>query len=301
MDRLTLVETFVRLAERASFSQAARDLGTSQPTVSRQVRELEGLVGTALVQRTTRRVVLTPAGQRFYRDARELLALYDRARGQAAAGAAELSGTLRIAAPVAFGELVLVRQVIAFRERHPAIKIDLQLHDRYVDLIDEGVDVAIRIGELVDSSLIARRLGRVRQVLVASPAYLRAHGEPRRVRDLARHAYARFGGLRAGQRRTLVGPQGPREVTVGGWLRVNNALAIREAILAGAALGALHEYAVAALIEQGALKRILPRHELPPQDLHALYPARTLTPRTRQFIDFLAAELAAVPGIHRRA
>jgi DNA-binding transcriptional LysR family regulator len=221
MDRLRALQAFVRVAELGSFTAAGRELRVTQSQVSRAVRELEREVESQLFTRSTRRVVLTPEGQRYLHGVRDALRTLDAANDAVRTDSRAVSGTLRVTAPAELGEY-LTPVMTALIAEHPALSIDSLLTDRLVDLIDEGFDVAIRVGPMAPSALRARRLGTNLAVLCASPAYARAHELPRHPRDLREHAFVLFTGKRNPERLTLVDGRGhAAQVRLAGRLRTN--------------------------------------------------------------------------------
>jgi len=296
MDRLQAIEAFVRVVERRSFAAAARDLSSSRALVSKQIQLLETRLGVRLLNRTTRQVSLTEAGQAYYERCLRVLEEVAAADDAAAAQQHEPSGRLRINAPTSFGRLHLAGAVADFLSRHPAVEIDLTLEDRQVDLVAEGFDLAVRIARLPDSSLIARRLAPCRLVLCASPAYLAARGTPGSVAELAHHRcliYA-YGAQRNDWR--LDGPDGPASVRVGGHFRANNGDVIQELALAGQGIALQPTFMAGPELRRGALVQVLPGYEPPPLAIQAVYPhARLLPARVRAFLDFLAARYAQEP------
>lgn len=244
MDRLKAMEMFVRVVERGSFSAVARDMQTTQSSVSKHVVALEQRLGVALLARTTRSLSLTPAGERYFERARQLVPEIAEAEGDAARGEQHLAGTLRIAASVGFGRLRLLPLINSFLDAHPNIQIDLRLDDGFVDLVAEGVDLAVRIGELADSSLVARRIGSSRRILVASQRYVDSLpadvGLPTTPEDLLRHNCIVYTGLATRdvwsfdeRPRGSSEEQGIVKVRVRGNLKTNSSEVIRASVLAG--------------------------------------------------------------------
>ena len=289
MDRLTGIEVFVEVAEQGSFSGAARRLGLSSSAVGKHVAALEERLGARLFNRTTRRVSLTEAGARFYEHAGRLLA--ELAEAEVAVGElhAEPRGTLRVNGPMSFGIRHLGDAVADFIRLHPKIRIELSLTDRFVDVVDEGWDIAIRIGDLDSSSLIARRLAPCRRLAVAAPAYLAAHGPPGRPEDLARHACLLYGHdpgvddwvLEQGGERVRVRVDGP--------LRSNNGDAIKAAALAGLGVALTPTFICSEELADGRLVPALPGWWQPDIPVAAVYPPnRRVSRKVRTFIDFLA-------------
>lgn len=297
MDQLQLLQTFVRVAERGSLSQAARELGVTQPAVSKQIAALEARVAARLLQRTTRKVALTDAGRRYYERCRAVLGELDEAAAELRPGR-ELRGPLRVHAPTTFGELFLGRLALQFQQSHPEVVIDLVLNDRYVNLVEEGADVAIRMGRGHEPGRVVKRLGLLARVLVASPAYLRRHGAPKTAADLARHRGVRFSGAPGGDVVELRGPRGPVSARIPSAFTSNNALVLRQALLAGAGIGQVPRWLVHEPLRHRALSVVLPELSVPPTELNAVYPSGRFVPeRARRFVEHVAEGLRRAPGI----
>jgi DNA-binding transcriptional LysR family regulator len=290
-DRLFALRLFVRIARTESFSRAARELGLSQPSASRIAAELEQDVGIALLTRTTRGVKLTEAGTEYLARIEPILAALDEA-DHAARGTGELRGTLRVALSIGFGIREVIPRLAAFMQRHPALRVDLLMSDQRDDLVAESVDVALRWGELTDSSATARRLGVSPRVLAASPAYLARAGSPDTPESLANHeviisplgvglgwwAFERDG------RTTSVRVQGRLTTSV-------NQGAIAAAV-AGLGILAIGLWNCRAELASGALVQVLPDRQLKPIELHAVFAAgRAVKPSARAFADYLASAL----------
>jgi len=297
MDRLSAIEAFVGVAETASFSAAARKLGTSKSAISRHVSALEMRLGARLFHRTTRALTLTEAGHGYLDRAQRLLADLeeaDRAVGQLQAAP---RGRLRINAPMSFGFLHLAPAIPDFLARHREVDIDLVMNDRFVDLVDEGFDVAVRIGTLANSSLIARRLAPIRRVVCASPEYLRQRGFPKTPDDLKAHIClpnTNISRLHEWRFQTPDGKSWPVEIR--GRLSANNGDALRVAALKGLGLTFLPTFIAGADLKTGALVPVL--EAFVPQDmtLNAVYPhARHLSPKVRAFVDFLIQRFGPEP------
>jgi DNA-binding transcriptional LysR family regulator len=289
---------FLRLAESGSFTQVARELGTSQPSISRQISALEDRLGARLVQRTTRSVTLTEEGRRFYDRALLVLESIQEAEASVGRGNRRPAGRVRIAAPVAFSRLHLMPLIPGFLDRHPEVTIDLIMHDGFADLVAEGIDVALRVGEPADPTLIAKRLGETRRVAFASPLYLKKHGEPAHPRELASHSCIRYTLLATGTRWLFDSPAGPLSVEVTGPFQANNSEGVREAVLAGLGIGVLPIWAFTDEIRKGLVKVILQAFEPRRLPLNALYPSRRFVPaKVRAFIDYFEAEFSQEPTI----
>jgi DNA-binding transcriptional LysR family regulator len=298
MNELDGMRTFVRIVERGGLTAVSRESGLGQSTISRRLKELEEALGVVLLERTTRQATLTEAGAAYYDRAKTILQLVDDAHEQVKALKTTAEGPIRISATSAFGVLHLCRLLFAFQEAHPKVRIDLGLTDRRIDLVREGVDLAVRLGPLNDSALIGRKLGDSRRILVAAPAYLDRRGTPMRPRDLADHNAILFAGLASGRTLQLSDAEGASEtVTLAGDFQADQALAIRQALVAGRGLGVAHEWLVADLLATGELVRILPERRLDSLPLHVLMaPGRTRIARVRLLLDFLAAQIEGVPG-----
>jgi DNA-binding transcriptional LysR family regulator len=303
MDRpdvtLERMRSFIRVAERGSLSAVARELRVGQSTITRHLRELEEAVGVPLLSRTTRRVTLTDEGRRYHADCVQILRLVEQAGDEARAARGAASGTIRISCTAGFGVLHVSRLLFAFQDRHPDIAVDLNLTDEYVDLVREGVDIALRLGPLTDSSMKLRPLGRSRRLMAAAPAYLAARGRPSVPQDLAAHEGIRMTNVAGSETLVLEGPGGERHaVPFGGRFRVDHGLAAREALIAGRGIGPAHRWLVDDLLADGRVEAILPGWEPPPVPLSLLIvPERAGIARVRLLVDFLVERIAGVPGI----
>ena len=296
MDRLTAMQIFVRIVEVGSLSAAARDHGLSQPSVSRQLRSLERSLGARLLNRSTRHLVLTETGRQYYEDCRRILGDIAAAESNVGALQATLTGTLRVNTSVALGELYIVPIACRFQNLHPELTVDLTLNERFVDLVEEGIDIAIRFGALRDENIVARRLGSTRRVTVATPAYLRRHGTPETPADLAKHNCILFN-YPPNTEWTYSGPRGEDKVKVKGRFRANNGQAIRTAILAGLGIAWIPETLIFDQMKAGAVKLLLTDYSMAPLDVHALYlPAPYVPAKARAFVDFLQEEFRSIPG-----
>lgn len=297
MDRLDELTVLVTVLDSGSLAAASRRLRRSPPSITRALAALEDRVGARLIERTTRRLTPTEAGRTLAAQARAVLGAYAEAVRDAADAPAR--GTVRVTAPVVFGRRHVTPLVATFLDAHPAVTIDLVLADRNLDLVDEGLDVAIRIGRLADSSLLARRVGEVRQMLVASPSYLAARGSPRTPGDLAGHD-AIFSASRPmpiewrfrDATRTRIVRLAPR-------LLVNEVEAALVAARLGRGIAMALSYQVADDLAAGTLVRLLPDHEPPPVPVQLVTPGgRHMAPRVRAFLDHAAQALGTLPAIH---
>jgi DNA-binding transcriptional LysR family regulator len=296
---LDRMRTFVRVAERGNLSVVARELGLGQSTVTRHLRELEDAVGVPLLSRTTRRVTLTEEGSRYYANSVQILRLVEQAADEARGTRGAAAGTIRISCTAAFGVLHVSRLIFAFQDRYPDIAVDLSLTDERVDLVREGVDIALRLGPLTDSSMKLKSLGQSQRLLVAAPDYLAARGRPMAPNDLSRHDGVRMSNIAGSDILTLQGQSGKRHaIPLGGRLRVDHGLAAREALAAGRGIAPAHRWLVDDLLTAGRLEVILPDYAPPSVPLSMLIvPERAGIARVRLLVEFLAEEIARIPGI----
>lgn len=299
MDRLEELQVFLAIAEHGSLAEAARRTGRSPPAVTRILGEMEERYGVRLASRTTRRFALTEAGQRLAAHAERLLGEFESAERDVAGEAAAPRGRLRLSAPQTFGRMHLMPVVLEFLRAHPEIAVELALEDRPIDLIEEGVDLALRIAHLDASSLVARRIGAVRRVVVASPDYLARRGTPDVPEDLARHAIVLFQNQANGPHWAFELLDGvARTVRVTARLTVNRSEAAIDAARRGHGIARVLSYQVADDIRRGALVRLLGGFERRPIPVHLVFPsARLLAPRVRVFLDFAVPRLAALDAL----
>jgi DNA-binding transcriptional LysR family regulator len=292
MDRLEDLQAFIAIIERGSLTAAARHLGRSLQAVSRSLAALEREIGVELLRRTTRRSLVTEAGLAFHRRVGTALAEIDAAKTEAAKGRSEPAGLLRMTSSTVFAPLYVVPAIRAFLADHPKIDVQLELSDSYVDLVGEGFDLAIRIGELPDSNLKARRLAVLRRVVFAAPSYLAAHGSPRQPQDLEHHECIVRTAARDGNAWPFLVGGRLRTVRVKGRLRTNGALAANEAAVQALGIANAPLWQVKSLVDRGAVKLLLTRFEPPYVPIHAVWPATRLLPaKTQLFVDFLASRL----------
>lgn len=297
VDTLADIAVFVRVVERGSFTLAADDLSLSRAVVSKYISRLEERLGARLLNRTTRRLNLTEAGAALFEASRGALERIEEAEAAVAQYQAAPRGTLRVSAPMSFGILHLGPALADFAREFPAVNLDIRLDDRFVNLLDENVDVAVRIGTLTDSSLVARRLGVTRALAVASPAYLAEHGEPQVPEDLASHdclIYSYLSNANVWRFTARDGREVP--VAVSGNIRINNGIVLAEAALAGRGILVTPSFYVAPMVRDGRLKRILADYRLPELGIYAVYPQKThVPPKVRVFIDYLVARFGRKP------
>ena len=297
MARLDEMEIFAEVVEAEGFSAAARRLGLSKSAVSKQVGRLEDRLGVRLLNRTTRRLSLTEAGTSFYEACRRVLDAAETAERAVANLSADPRGLLKLNAPMSFGFLHLAQAIPAFHARYPQITVEAAMNDRFVDLIEEGYDLALRIGDLADSSLIARRLAPCRSVLCASPDYLDRHGRPERPEDLSGHACLIYANNQNPQEWLLRTPGGGLvRAKVQGPLLANNGDVLCGAALGGMGISRLPTFIVGQHLREGRLETVLPGFPLPEQGIHAVYPhSRNLSVKVRVFVDFLAERFGPEP------
>lgn len=303
MDKLQAMATFVRVVETGSFSAVAREQGATQSAVSKQVAALERALGAPLLIRSTRALSLTEEGQRYFEQVRRIIGEVSEAESVFRLGEAQLSGWLRIAASVAFGRLRLMPVVQAFMHQHPNLKVDLRLDDGFVDLIEQGVDVAVRIGELSDSSLIARQVATCSRILVAHRDYLEtlppALREPQHPRDLSQLNCIVYTELATRNAWTFLpiqaehpGSAAACTVEVTGRLQTNSSEVVRAAVLGGMGVACTPNWLFLAELEGGELLRLLPTWEVPDLPIHLVSPpGRHLSAKVRAFGTSVAAAL----------
>ncbi|TDM08423.1 MAG: LysR family transcriptional regulator [Ideonella sp. MAG2] len=294
MDRLSAMQTFVRVVESGSFSAVAREARTTQSQVSKQVAALERALGAQLLNRTTRALSLTEAGERYFEQARRLVAEVAEAESALRQGESQLSGWLRVAASVGYGRLKLLPKVQSFLAAHPDVKIDLRLNDGFIDLIEQGVDVAVRVGELPDSSLVARRIGTTTRALLTSRHYLRTLPKgvkaPRAPEDLLQHnciVYSELATQNAWSFTAGPGAAQPigTQVTIRaqGNLQTNSSEVIRASVLAGMGIGYAPTWLFEAELASGDVQILLPQWPAPALPIHIVCP-----PQRRQSAKVLA-------------
>jgi DNA-binding transcriptional LysR family regulator len=297
MDRFADMQMFVRVVETGGISAAAERLQVAKSAVSRRLAELEGRLGAQLLHRTTRRLNLTDSGRAYFEQAQRILADLDEAEAAVSQAHTALKGRLRIALPLSFGLLHLAPLIEAFMLLHPDLEFDLDFNDRQIDLMQEGFDLAIRIANLADSSLIARRLAPIRHLLSASPDYLNKHGAPTRPEDLRNHvclAYSNLADPGLWPYRAPDGATGSVQVPVK--LKANNGDFLYQAALAGHGLILHPTFYLRDAIRRGALVPVLTEYAWPEVNAYAVYPpTRHLSSRVRAFVDFLAQRLAGEP------
>jgi DNA-binding transcriptional LysR family regulator len=289
---------FAETAKRGNFAQASRELGCTPSSLAKAVRRLEVLLGVRLFHRTTRSVTLTDDGRRLFERCQRVLAELELLHDEASGVRAEPSGTLRIDMPVALGRLVVLPLLARLAERHPQLSIDARLTDRYVDVVKEGIDVAIRTGTLDDSSLVAHPFGEQEQLLFGAPSYLAGAGTPRDVADLSKHTAVLFRAPSTGKHRPWQLRSRARDLSILPRSRicVDDGDAIVRAAILGMGIGQVPHYMVAEPIARGELVELLPSFRPAPMPIAAVIPTARLVPaRVRVFLDLIARSADAIP------
>lgn len=300
MDRLDELTVFLAVLEAGSLAGAARRLRRSAPAVTRILGVLEARAGARLVERTTRRLAVTEAGRRLAEEGRAILAGYEAAMSREEGG--PLRGPLRLSAPLVFGSRHVAALLLRFLDLHPGVTGDLVLNDRNLDVVEEGLDVAVRLSVLANSRLVARRVGEVRRVTVASPGYLAGRGMPNQPADLAGHALIYSSTQPGPTEWRFEGPRGPQTVRLRPRLMINAVEPVVAAAVAGRGITRIMTYQVAEEVADGRLIRILRAYEPAPIPVQLVTASARLMPaRVRAFLDFAAAELTALAVIRPEA
>jgi DNA-binding transcriptional LysR family regulator len=293
MQDLRALTIFVKVAERLSFVRAATDLGITQAGVSNAISRLEDQVGARLLARTTRRVTLTEHGAAYFQRCRQALAELEEAELELKDAQVKPSGNLRVDMPVSFGRLKVVPLLGAFHAQFPDVKLRVTFDDRYIDLIEEGVDISIRFGALQDSSLIVRRLAEAQLGVVASPDYFSKYGKPRRPEDLAEHDCIAFTFRESRMARDwrFAGVGAETTLTPQGTMSFSDGAAVLDAVCAGYGIAQLQDFFTEAPSARGQLVEVLEKFRPSPQPIWLVYPqTRHLTPQVRAFLDFMVAQ-----------
>ena len=288
MDRIGAMQAFVAVADLQGFAPAARKLGLSPSGVTRLIAALEDRLGARLLQRTTRQVALTDVGARYLERVRRILADVEEAEGSAQAERTRPSGRLVVSAPIGFGRLHVSPVMSAYLTRYPEVFGELRLSDRIINLVEDGVDLAVRIGHLADSSLVARHVGEMRRIVVASSGYLKRHGEPRTPRAMASHQTIQFGATAASPDWHFVEDGSGIRVACTPRLTTNSADAAIQYAAQGGGLTRVLAYQAADAIRGGRLRIVLQEFEQPPLPIHIVYPtSRLLSAKVRTFVDLV--------------
>lgn len=294
MDKLSALTSFVYAVQLGSFSAAASRLGVSQPAVSQQVRSLEDNLGTRLINRTTRRLSLTDAGERYFAYASDILEKLSEADRSVQSAEAQMSGRLTVSLPYAFAEPVLADFLTQFKAAYPAIFFDVQLSDAMVDVQKDQIDVAIRMGHLIDDRLIVKKLGDMQRCLIASPAYLEKAGRPRTIEDLKSHEFLLYPHIADAGYIELLSPTGkPAKVPVSPAMVINNSAALRRAAVAGLGVSTAVTWLSAPHFNNGELEHVLEDWSFGVHPVHAVYPSYRFIPmKVRQFVSDLQDYMA---------
>jgi DNA-binding transcriptional LysR family regulator len=285
---------FVRVVETGSFSKAAREFSTTQPTVSKQIAATEERLKVRLLNRNTRGVSLTESGALYYEKCKIIVRETEEADNIVRLQQSQAQGMLRIGTSVAFGRRVIVPLALDFMKRHPQVQLDLSFEDRYTDLVSQGLDVAVRMGKLADSSLGARYLGVNPWVMVAAPRYLKKYGTPKKPRDLSGHAALIYSSVLGDDVWRLISPKGDAvTVPVAGRLRSNNLSAVLAAARNGLGIAAMPRYVAADSLLSGQVLEVLADHSLPEQEIHAVFPSPKLVPgKVQALVAYLQGHFA---------
>ncbi|MDJ0710691.1 MAG: LysR family transcriptional regulator [Woeseiaceae bacterium] len=298
LDRLSLLETFVRIADAGSISAAARDLGLSQPSASRQLAELESRLKTQLIRRTTHSLVLTDSGAELLADARQLIDGWEALSEKHLAGDRLIQGSLKVVAPVALGQLHLARIVWRFQQDHPGVKVTWQLEDGPIRFVEVGCDCWVKVGPVPDETLVVRSLGTVERLLVASKPFVAEHGMPRGPAAAERLPLAALEPFEGGRIPLSQGKKRAQTIRPIPRMQTNNIFALKEAVLMGLGMAVMPRWFVASELKSGALIDILPTWRAPALDVHVAYlPGRHQTLRLTTFLNALRQQVPKISGI----
>ncbi|MCC3414753.1 MAG: LysR family transcriptional regulator [Microcoleus sp. PH2017_01_SCD_O_A] len=297
MDRIACMQTFVRAIEMKSFSAVAREQQTTQPTISKQIAALEKYLGVQLITRSTTNLSLTEEGKRYYQYCQQILETVAEAEASLT-GKERATGILRLGCPVLFGEKQIVPRLKAFMKRYPDVKIDLMMADSFVDIVENGLDLLIRIGNRPDSSLISHRIGTTRRVTVATTGYFEQAGEPQTPDDLVDRDCIVYTHLSTGNEWHFQGTDGTIKVQVGGCFQTNSSVAIRAAVLSGLGIAVAPVWMFGDEIYRGDLKVVLEDYQPTPLPINGVYRRSRFYPaKITCFIDFLEAEFKLDPWV----
>jgi DNA-binding transcriptional LysR family regulator len=293
MDRLQAMEVFVRVVETGSFSKAAKEFSITQPTVTKMVAAIEERLKVRLLNRNTRGVSVTESGALYYEKCKVIVRESDEADNIVRLRQTQAQGLLRVGTSVAFGRRVVLPLALEFMAKHPQVQIDLSFEDRYTDLVANGIDVAVRMGKLADSTLGARFLGVNPWLMVASPKYLRKHGTPKKAEELSRHPALIYNSVLGDDVWRLTTPKGETiTVPVAGRLRSNNLSAVLAAARNGYGIAAMPHYVASDSLQTGQVVEVLRGNTLPEQEIHAVFPSPKLVPgKVLAFIAYLQSRL----------
>lgn len=299
MDRLAAMNMFVRVVETGSFSAVAKELGSTQPTVSKNIAELESWLGAKLLNRSTRSLRLTETGADYYERCVAILQDVEDAEQNVGELQTQPRGLVRVSAAVAFGSLHIVPRLAGFYEQYPDIRIDISLNDRVVDLVEDGIDVAFRMGTLRDSNLIARKLCSSPMLTVGTPLYFKSNGMPQHPRELKTHNYIIYTALGNQDETRFVEDDKPLHVKVSGGLQTNNSEVVRSALLNGLGVSRVPRWLVGDKLASGELIEVLEDFQAGPTSVHVVYsPGRHLPSKIRCFIDYYAEQFRDCSAIN---
>jgi len=292
MDKISAMHIFRRVSESGSFSAVSREMGLSQPTVSKQIAALEENLATKLLSRSTRQINLTDAGRHYYERCCQILDEIAETEAELGNQRTLPTGMLRVNIPIAAGRIKILPCLWKFIIKYPDLKVDTIFDDSYIDLVKEGVDVAIRIGELSDSSLVARKIGMVPRYIVASPAYLKKHGEPKVLKNLEQHNCIVYNLLNTRNEWHFDGIHGKQKISVHGQFSSNSPDAIRQAVLQNQGIAVILGWIVEDDIAKGDMKIIMPEYIPTSLEVNAIYPQRRFMPaKVSLLLDYLQKEL----------
>ncbi len=298
MDLLTAFRTFVRIAETGSFSAVAREVGATQPAISRQVAQLEQHLGVRLFQRSTRSLTLTEDGRDLLTHAQVVLDTVAETEASIGQRRASPSGLVKLGCPAVFGRVYIAPRIGLLLARYPDLVVELVIEDDVVDMVQQGLDVSVRTGEITDPSLVARRIGLTTAHIIASTEYLERMGEPKHPSELAAHECVLFTRMASPEEWVFHGPEGAVSVPVKGRFRSNGIEAVLAAVVGGVGISRVPLWMVRDEIDSGRVRRILADWQPKPRPIFAVYPSRRfLAPRTRAMIDFLVDEFRLDPVI----
>lgn len=288
MDRIECLRAFVRTLEGGSFSAAAKELGIGQPAISKRIALLEGEFGTQLFLRTTRKLKPTAEAHRIYDLARQIIGAFDMARSSVEEAAPRPNGTLRIGVPSSFGRRYMVPVITDYVRNYPEVRVDIRFSERFVNLVEEGIELALRIGNLEASTLVARRLGTVQRHLVATPTYLHGRPTPRTPEDLSAHQCIVYSRVSRAHEWTFESEHGRHVAAIGGSILVDDADAMQEATMQHLGIAILPDWNAAEGLRSGQLETVLPEYSIAALPLHAVYPeTHWMSLRARTFLDLL--------------
>ena len=292
MDTFSTIPVFTAVVELGSFSQASRKLGVTKSAVSKKISSLEAHLGVKLIQRTTRKLSLTEAGEQYYSYIHRAKTLVNEGEDAISSLQGTPSGHLKVSVPMVFGQLHIAPLLSEFLIRFPNIKLSLSMDDKVVDLVQDGLDMVLRIGELSDSNLVARKLSRCRSVLCGSPSYFKKHGEPQELNDLKQHNCLYYSYYRSGLEWVFDGPNGSERIKPDGNIQVNNSDVLKLLMLDDIGLCQMPLFLVEQELNSGALVTTLEQYKLPEHGIYAVYPQRSFIPeKLKVFLNYLEEKL----------